>query len=40
MDLTMRMGGDETSFMFNLTHNLRFEATKLKDQAGDLAIYT
>ncbi|CDW76335.1 b-box zinc finger family protein [Stylonychia lemnae] len=35
LDLSMHLGGDETSFMFNLTHNLRFEATKVKD-----TIYT
>jgi hypothetical protein len=26
MDLTMRYGGDETCFLFNLTLNLRFNA--------------
>ena len=31
MDLTMRIGGDETSFLINLTSNLRFDSTKLKD---------
>lgn len=27
----MGHGGDETTFLFNLTYNLRFEALKAKD---------
>eukprot|EP00347_Sterkiella_histriomuscorum_P018935 403343594 len=41
MDLMMRNGGDETSFMFNLTHNLRFETTRVKENSGgEIPIYT
>jgi hypothetical protein len=28
---TIAFGGDETTFLFNLTHNLRFEALKSKE---------
>lgn len=40
MDLTMRIGGDETSFLFNITHNLRFDTTHVKDNNGEIPIYT
>ncbi len=42
MDLSLKMGGDETSFLFNLTQNLRFEPTKVKenDGSGEVPIYT
>lgn len=28
MDLTMRYGGDESCFLFNLTQNMRFDTLK------------
>jgi hypothetical protein len=34
MDLTMRFGGDETCFLFNLTQNLRFDTLKHSELNG------
>ncbi len=40
MDLTMRYGGDETCFLFNLTQNMRFDTLKnQQDLPGDIPIY-
>lgn len=39
MDLTMRFGGDETCFLFNLTQNLRFDTLRGAD-SGDIPVYT
>jgi|LauGreDrversion4_2_1035121.scaffolds.fasta_scaffold924597_1 hypothetical protein len=41
MDLTMRFGGDDTCFLFNLTHNLRFDSIKngLSAQGVDIMVY-
>ena len=34
MDLTMRFGGDDTCFIFNLTQNLRFDTLKGVENAS------
>lgn len=40
MDLTMRYGGDESCFLFNLTQNMRFDTLKnQQDLPGDIPIY-
>lgn len=40
MDLTMRYGGDETCFLFNLTQNMRFDTIKNSQEIhGDMPIY-
>lgn len=40
MDLTMRYGGDETCFLFNLTQNMRFDTlNRNNDMSGDIPIY-
>jgi hypothetical protein len=39
MDLTMRFGGDETCFLFNLTQNLRFDSLKDPQGGADQFIY-
>ncbi len=42
MNLTMRFGGDDTCFLFNLTQNLRFDTLKhsdLADQGVEIPVY-
>jgi hypothetical protein len=43
MDLTMRFGGDDTCFLFNLTQNLRFDTIKVSNVSAsgvDIPVYT
>ncbi len=43
MDLTMRVGGDDTCFLFNLTQNLRFDTLSKSHEFNggmDLPVYT
>jgi len=41
MDLTMKFGGDESCFLFNLSQNLRFDTLKNSDfSARDLPVFS
>lgn len=40
MDLNLGIGGDESSFLFNITQNLRFEAIKHKNQYEMIYTHT
>lgn len=40
IDLSMRFGGDDTCFLFNLTQNMRFDTLKnTQDLQGDAVVY-
>ena len=41
MDLTMKSGGDDSCFLFNLTQNLRFDTMRTVDISGrEMPVYT